>query len=146
MDNAYISKMFKTLKCDNDGFIKTMTAINGGVMMPLMDLENKTIIKPTYLTHHKFSVPIDLARLVDEDKDIIYKTCLCYLKLAVKINPAMLEGGISCYKPGALKLDNEYETGIRIWNTKQVGKRTQITLTVAGYKDAITEEIKNPPQ
>jgi len=135
-----LNKMFKTMNTGDDDWIETMSARLGGVVMPIIDLENNNIIKPTYLSHHKFSLPSD----IHYDEDTTYRTCIYYLKLIMKINPAMFEGELTCYKKGALKFDKEYETTIRVWGSEKFGKRIIFRVSLAGYKDAITEKIKTP--
>lgn len=132
-----MNKMFKTMKTGDDDWIETMSARLGGVVLPIMDLENNTIIKPTYLTHHKFSLPSD----IHLDEDTTYRACIYYLKLIMKINPAMFEGELTCFKKGALHFENEYHTGIRLWNSEKFGKRIIFRVSVAGYKDGIEEKL-----
>jgi hypothetical protein len=134
-----VSKMFKTLNADDDDWIKSMTNRVGAVVMPILDSETKALLKPSYLSHHKFTFPAKYCK----DEDTTYKVCLAYLEHIININPEMFEGDVSCYKSGGLHFNNQYRTSVRLWGSEKVGKQIVFVVSVAGYKDAIAESINS---
>ena len=129
--------MFRTFTPDKS--FTDMLSANGGTTLPILNLEEKTIMNPTYLTHHKFGFP---SRLSD-DKDTTYKICLFYLKEQLQINKDMFIGDLHCPKTGMITIDNEYNTSIRLWTSKKVGNMIVCNLFLAGYKGGVYTKMKN---
>jgi hypothetical protein len=58
--------------------------------------------------------------------------------------PEFFKGHGQIPKCGLLSFpDNENNTTIRLWTSKQVGKNVIYELTVAGYKDAVPTPMEN---
>lgn len=122
---------FKTLPPE----LKCLTVL-GGEIMPIIDTVAHTRIRPTYLSHHKFSVPMNKAPTTEFTT---YGMCLAYLQHLGTIPEGMLEcNKFAVCKTGMFELGNEYDTTIRLWCSYAAGKTVVYELSIAGYKDAVS--------
>jgi hypothetical protein len=112
---------------------------NEGSILPLMNFETKTTKEATFQKHYKFCI---LEKLTGTDKDKIYKSGMLVLKVFGDLLPNMFDGRCCEGKVGMLCFDNEYDTTLRIWTTKKVGKNLFYEATVSGYKDAVEKPMK----
>lgn len=108
-------------------------------ILPLIDLDEKTIKDATFQKHYKFCIR---ESLTGTDKNKIYKACMLVLRLFGDLLPNMFSEPICEEKLGLLSFTNEYDTTLRIWTTKKVGKNLFYEATVCGYKDAIARPMK----
>lgn len=106
------------------------------LLCPLLDFENKKMNNPTYQKNVKFS----LSEKVMNSNDM-YKTAIITLLKMYEVPRELLSGRAFVEKEGRLIFDNEYNTCLRIWNTKKVGKNIMYEVTVSGYKDAIPVDM-----
>lgn len=117
----------------------TMLPSTGSSILPLIDLDEKTIKDATFQKHYKFCIH---EFLTGTDKNKIYNCCMLVLKLFGELLPDMFSGFIREEKLGLLSFTNEYDTTLRIWTTKKVGKNLFYEVTVCGYKGAIPRAMK----
>lgn len=103
--------------------------------------EDKTKVQyPTYQEHFKFGFNEER---VGRDEDKTYRYILMCLKLFCGIPKEMLETSPYYEKVGSLMFyDNQYNTNVRIWTTKKIGKILVCEVTVSGYKNAIWVDVK----
>jgi hypothetical protein len=116
----------------------TLTPLAGASILPLINRDEKTIKDATFQKHYKFCIR---ESLTGTDKGKIYKCCMLVLKVFGDLLPDMFSGRICEEKLGLLSFANEYDTTLRIWTTKKVGKNLFYEVTVCGYKDAIAREF-----
>lgn len=129
----YSFLQFKTLEpriAAVDAFPDTTT------LLPILDTDARTICRPTYLNHHKFSISESKAKTLN-----MISVSLIYLECIGTDPVEMFAGVIDQQKVGFYAFDNPYKTALRIWSTKKVGSRVVFEVSVAGYKDAVPEPM-----
>ena len=102
-----------------------------GKILGRLDIETETYEAPTTLSHHKFSVDL---RSQFKEIECMVATTVLYLQYIIGMPRKLFEGQISVEKAGLFIFGNEYETQIRVWNTKKFGKRVVFEVSVATYK------------
>jgi len=122
-------------------FVKKMLEQMGvsnveALLCPLLDFKNNKRIEPTYQKNVKFSLSEKAVNSSD-----MYKTAIITLIEMYEVPRELLSGRAFVEKEGRLLFNNEYETCLRIWTTKKVGKNIMYEVSVSGYKDAIPVDM-----
>ena len=115
-------------------------AENGGVkILTALDTDTNEGIEPTKLIHTKFMVR---AKGIPSTEQGMYTVVMAALATMFDVPTEMCKGHGIRRKEGCYIFDTEYETCVRIWSSKKVGKNLVFEVTVAGYKDAIPYPLK----
>lgn len=113
-------------------------------ILPILNTVAKTITSATYISHHKFSVSIMKEAWPRMTEAPTLGLALECLKHCYDVPEEMFSGSPSRWKMGAYSFNNEYETSVRIWNTKRIGSLLIYEVSVVGYKGAIPRPCKKP--
>lgn len=110
--------------------------------LPLINNENNTIVNPTSLKDYKFALTTKLAPKTELENNAML---VYYLTQAYHVPEEIFYGGAKQVKCGMVFFPhNEYDTAVRLWRSKQVGKNVIYEITVATYKDAVPKPIDKP--
>lgn len=111
--------------------------VPGAEILPMLDDEGCT--PATLQKHYKFMINASIV----PNKDMTYKMAMMYLLFQDGITREMFDGKAEEVKCGMLCFDNEYNTTLRLWSTKKVGKKIVYEITLCGYKGGIKKP--HPP-
>ena len=110
-----------------------------GTMLTMLDVEANEWINPTKLIHTKFMVRDKVKWSTEEGT---YTLVMSALLTMFDVPAEMCQGHGHRRKEGMYTFNTEYQTCVRIWSSKKVGKNLIFEVTVAGYKDAIPYPLK----
>jgi hypothetical protein len=137
---------FRILDASNLTFFQNAKKEAGGHSMkvlPLMDDEKKTITYATFQKHFKFAIN---AYACPNREDSTFAMLIVCLTKWCDIPSEFFQGGGMIPKCGLIAFpNNEHEASIRLWNSKQIGKRVIYELTVSSYKDAVPQPQEDKP-
>jgi hypothetical protein len=125
-------------------FLEATGGLSEGVILPIMDLEKKTFRAPTQISHHKFAAKESkLMPSMKNPEDFMYAFVIGYLHEIAGIPMEQLDGKWIYHKLGFFSIANEYESSIRIWSSKKVGKNIIYQVSFATYKDSVEKPMRN---
>lgn len=124
-------------------FLDNMGALGGGDVLPIIDTKKQTIRTPTELSHHTFAAKeSQLMPFMNKPEEFMYAFVIGYLHEIAGIPIEKLKGKWIYHKLGYISIDNEYESSIRVWSSKKVGKSVIYQVTYASYKDSVERPLR----
>jgi hypothetical protein len=137
---------FRSLDASNLSIFENVKKETGGhdmKVLPLLNEVDMTVTHATFQKHFKFALKASVA---PRDETNTFRTMMmCLIEFCDIPKEFFLNGG-QIVKCGLIVFpNNEYDSSIRLWTSKQIGNTVIYEVTVSSYKDAVPQPMEEKP-